>query len=800
MRDVPFRHQLEVTDDQFLDHLRLPGALGKALRAARTRGDSAQAVGIVANHFRTRAAPKWFYYMHGAAWHETDAPGSVIDKADLLMRHSYKNSWPPHQVLDIATGTADPDWDKALGFMGTATCRTTFVTELSTAFALTGKIEYARQVRDLLRSYNRTHPFILEDKFFDDHDMHFGGPMHNTLGVCYRLFRWIDLLHSGVMHVSEVYDDAEVFWFVKQIWFQAIQYYRLTDGELRRDNHHLVDHGHAPFVLGAMFPEFSVGPAMEKAGAAVIRYHFGHNLMEDGGYAEHSAEYQYHIMFHFLHPLGVAQANGIRLFTAAQIAKLRKWVEFNARLCKPNGVLPAIGDSSGRPLAHLFGTLATPVLTPELAAMARGLGFETAKPLVGVPAEIAKRMKAWKSGSASRVGLSPWYERGSAGSAQRSDGRNLPKPATKRFPNAGYTFFRDSWDAKGDYLAVSHFAKGLIGGHAHLDMLSCILHTQGETLLGDPASWLYFDKRFAGHTGQLAQLGVDFTKNHRGYSYSMQAHSCLVVNDDTLKPLSALSHNTYWGGQPPVVPTGLFQAGGPIEVLEAWHDAYAPRRHRRFVVHLVGLGFANIDIITRKGFNLAPHEYAQLWHFDGDVAIGPEEPAHGQVIRGWKNEASCVLVPGRESETQWKTWRDPFLDDVYGVSQRNEQPWVAQLTRRLRGDAVFSSFILTRGGLGLTVPPVAQYLGTEAAGWYGWQPEGISAHRLDLGPHGSVLVASCPFGKPLAHADLSTDAELAVVLLDAKNRVRSWAMVRGSKQVVGGKQLVRGARSEWRSG
>jgi hypothetical protein len=796
MRDIPFRHQLEVTDEQFLDHLTLPGAVGKALKAARRRGDMAQAVAIVANHFRTRAAPKWFYYMHGTAWHETDAPGPVLDKAEALMRHQYRNSWPPHQLLDIATGTADPDWDKSLASMHTATCRTTFVTELSTAFALTGKVAYARQVRDLLRSFNRVHPFILDERFFEDHDMHFGGPMHNTLGVCYRLFRWIDLLHSGVMHVTEVYDDAEVFWFVKQIWFQSIQYYRLTDGERRRDNHHLVDHGHAPFVLGAMFPEFSVGKAMAKAGADIIRYHFGHNLMEDGGYAEHSAEYQYHIMFHFLHPLGVAQANGIKLFGAADIAKLRKWVEFNARLCKPNGVLPAIGDSSGRPLAHFFSTLATPVLTAELAAMARGLGYETAKPLVAVPAEVAKRMKAWKPDAPPRVGLSPWYSHGPA----KRDAKGAPTPATKRYPQGGYTFFRDSWDRQGDYLAVSHFSDRLIGGHAHWDMMSCILHTQGETLLGDPASWLYFDKRFYGHVGFVKTPGVDLSQQHRGYSYSVQAHSCLVVNDDTLKPLSAMSHNTFWGGFPPIVSTGLFRAGGPIEVLEAWHDANEPRRHRRFIVHLVGIGFAYVDILTRKGFNLAPHQYSQLLHFDGDVDITPEEPAHGQNIRAWKNDAACMIVPGRETETRWETWRDGYLENVYGVSTRGQQPWVASLTRRLRGPAVFTNVILTRGCLGLTVPPVMQYLGAKPADWFGWQPEGLSAHRLDLGANGSVLIAGCPFGKPLEHADFATDGELAVVVLDAKGRVRSWALARGSRLRVGAKQLVRGGKSEWRTG
>ena len=55
-------------------------------------------------------------------------------------------------------------------------------------------------------------------------------------------------------------------------------------------------------------------------------------------------------------------ANGYKLFTAAQVKAMRKWVEFSARAGKPDGMLPGIGDEPGRPLHHLFGAMAAPIM------------------------------------------------------------------------------------------------------------------------------------------------------------------------------------------------------------------------------------------------------------------------------------------------------------------------------------------------------------------------------------------------------------------------------------------------------
>src|SRR5687767_2692149 len=108
MREIPFTDQLDATDGQFLEHLRLP---------------------------------------RGVA-------GDGVD--------------------------GDPAWAGGLAQARTSIARGTFVTELSTAFALTGDAKYARKAMQLMRSFVAKSPFVLDPRFVEDHDTYFGGPGDST--------------------------------------------------------------------------------------------------------------------------------------------------------------------------------------------------------------------------------------------------------------------------------------------------------------------------------------------------------------------------------------------------------------------------------------------------------------------------------------------------------------------------------------------------------------------------------------------------------------------------------------------
>ncbi len=787
MQDVRFDDQRLITDDDFLDHLRLPGAAGKQLASARSAHDTAALHDVVATHFRTRSAPRWPFYMHGSAWLEINGRGKALEKADDVLRGRFRSSWPPFQIADLNASGGGIDWSKGTE-LGASFSRVTFVPELTTAFALTGKVEYLVRARDLIKSYVAATPFVLEEGFHEDHDRYFGGGPNNSGDVFSRSLRWLDMMHSGAFQVPGVWNDADLFWLIKQFWFNCMQYARFIGDEMRRDNHHLTDHGLAQFVLGAAFPEFSVSDALIKQGRETYQFHFKNNVYRDGCYAEHCTKYQYHVIYSYLCAHNLASANAIPLFTPQQVERLTKWVEFSARACKPDGYIAEFGDEFGGQLGHLFCTLAAGVLNTPLAAMSRALGYEPGELSSETPADLTRKFKNWQPGTALRIGLSPWYT--DDYSKKTISMRDLPKPASIQYPHGGFSFFRTKWTPDADFLAVAHYTESLPHSHTHWDMLSFVLHTQGQTLIGDPATWLYTSDRLYGP--QNAE--------NRGYMYAADSHNVLVMNDDTLKPLKALGHGCCWGGYPPKHGLGLFEAGGPIEVLEAWHDAYAPTRHRRFTIHIVGIGFVFVDLLARTGLDLRPHQYSQRYHFEGDVEITPETPGPAAPLSASKNGARCVIVPGREAQNSWKTWHDERLAGVYGIPETKVKggPWVAELTRRIQGPAVFTNFIFTQPCAG-SFTPHAIYLGSKSAKSEYQQHEAFSAHEVGLGEHGTLFVASCPYGKNLDSPELATDGELAVVHLDVRGVVKSWVLARGSKLFVRGKKLTTGRKRDWQS-
>ena len=782
MRDVPFTDQRTVTDDDFLANLALPGTAGRKLIAARKSGNVTLAKHIVAEHFRTRRGPRWPFYMHGSAWLEIDNRGSTLKKADDLLHNRMNNCWAPG---NIAVLDKIIDWKKTLKICGGTVCRHMFVVELSTAFALTGKTAYLRKAFDLIKSFTEANSFVLEEGFFEDHDRYFGGGQNNTLDVFLRSLRWLDFMHTGAFQIPGLFSDDEVFWFMKQLWFCAMQYSRYSGDTMRRDNHHLCDHGHATFVFGTMFPEFSCSKVLVEQGRKTIAHHFRNNIFADGGNAEHCMKYQYHIIYHYLEPLALARANNIRLFSPAQIERIRKWVELNAYACRPNGILTEFGDEHGGSLEYLFDTLATPVMTPRLAALARALGFEPGRLSYETPAGLVRCYRNWKEGTPTYIGLAPHFTR--RGAVRKPNPRDLPEVASKQYPHGGWTFFRTGWTKDADYLAVSHYTDSMPHAHAHWDMMSFILHTQGETLIGDPATWLY-------SSGKI--YGSPEAQERRGYIYNMESHNCLVMNDDTLKPIKACGHECFWGGYPPKHGLGLFQAGGPIEVAEIWHDAYAPTRHRRYVVHIKGIGFAFVDLLSRPGLDLRPHQYSQRFHFEKAVTISPENPSGGSPLSAHRNDARCIVIPGGECESFWKTWNDTRLAGIPGADVENgEGPFVAELTRRIEGPAVFTTFLITRPATSLHRPPGARYLGAHRAKKLFQQHDALSANVLDLGKSGTLFIVSCPYGVNLDTPEISTDAELAVVILNPQGSVSSWRLARGSRLAVHGRVLARGRKS-----
>jgi len=777
-----FRDQRLLSDESFFNDLSLPGKAGAALKAALAEDREPEAKRIIAAHFRDRANPSWTYYLHGTAWLEQSDRGKVIDNADGLLNNQFHNAWYPHEIFDCRKkrGTG-PDWTKAMQ-AGTDTSRNGFVVVLSTAYALTGNHEYINKAVALMRGFAKAVPFVLEKGFYEDQDRYFGGAGNGGLAIKSRILRWTDFLYSGAIQTPELVSDDDLAWIVKQIWFYCLQLHRLTGDRMRRDNHHLMDHGHSHFVAGVMYPEFSFSGRMRDYGKKVIKYHIRHNLFDDGCYAEHSTKYQYHIAWCLLGPYAIAKANGIELLQQQEISKLRKWITFLAHACKPSGVIADFGDEQGQSMEYLFENLASPVQTPTIIKIANALGYQVGA-FAPVNAKEISTICQKRKNKPPQVGLSPHFHKKcsqSTGSEQE-----CPQPAVQ-YPQGGFTFFRSRWDEKADFLGVSHYTESIPHGHAHWDMMSFTLHTQGETLIGEPAVALY----------QLVSKHPDYSDKaeYRGYFYAPDSHNCMIINDDTLKPLKALGHRCSWGGYPPRHQLGAFKTSKSIEILEMSNKGCRPFIHRRFVVHLRSLGFAFVDILRETPVSVRPHQYVQQYHLEWDVDCSlPSASLDNGGIRLTKGKAKALIIPGEEVDYQWHLRRDSFLSNLPGVRSKDasEGPTIVDLMRRNSGPVVFSTFIITAPAPRLRKIPKPQCLGSEKSEFLFAQQDRLSANVLDLGRHGRIWLASCPYQTQLDHPDLATDADLAVVLESPKGEFTAAAMVGGKTLNWKGKSLFK---------
>ncbi|MFH1707684.1 MAG: hypothetical protein ABIF71_07185 [Planctomycetota bacterium] len=176
----------------------------------------------------------------------------------------------------------------------------------------------------------------------------------------------------------------------------------------------------------------------------------------------------------------------------------------------PDGNLTGFGDDAGRRMTFLFSPLAGPVLDAGLRKKAAALGFRVdARGRVTAP-QAATAMRAWRPGRPLRFGVTDWYD-------SHGHARPAPRPAHSGpaalavYPQGGFSFFRSAWAPDADYLAVAHYTDSLPHGHTHWDMLAFILHTGGETLIGEPAGMLY--------TGGIRAATPRERQEVRGYLY-----------------------------------------------------------------------------------------------------------------------------------------------------------------------------------------------------------------------------------------------------------------------------------------
>jgi hypothetical protein len=334
-------------------------------------------------------------------------------------------------------------------------------------------------------------------------------------------------------------------------------------------NTHLTGEALSLYVVGTALPELARSARFAATGRDVLLAELDRQVLADGGHAERSTHYHRYTLDFYLLALETAILAGDQHAEARFRAGCHRLATFMHALSDDNGHVPVIGDDDGGRLWPVMrsepydvrATLshaAVLLRRPELAPW----------PL---PEEVcwttdADLAAAERDASTSRV-------RG------RGDGLRV-------FPDTGLVVARDEG---GGHLVMDVGSHGYLnGGHAHADALAVTLSADGRPILVDPG------------TG----------------SYTMDR----ALRD---RQRSSASHNTVTvDGRSSSVPAGPFHwsvradaqlhgacGNSALAWVEAWHDGYAPLRHRRTVVSAAGAGWLFVDELLGDGeHGVAPHD------------------------------------------------------------------------------------------------------------------------------------------------------------------------------------------------
>jgi hypothetical protein len=240
-------------------------------------------------------------------------------------------------------------------------------------------------------------------------------------------------------------------------------------------NTHLTGEALALFYAGVALPEMRGSKHWRALGARILTQELDRQVLPDGVHFEQSICYQRYTVEIYLHYLILAERNAVKV--AAGVAdRVQAMLDFLLAVRRPDGTLPAIGDSDGGALM--------PFVQRE-PGDCRAL-FSTAATW------FRRADYAWAAG-----GLTPealWLIGPRAGDTFDALQPAAPRAATlNRFPHGGYVVMRSGWDEHEQQLIfdVGPLGCPVSSGHGHADLLSIQCSAFGESILIDPGTCCY---------------------------------------------------------------------------------------------------------------------------------------------------------------------------------------------------------------------------------------------------------------------------------------------------------------------
>jgi hypothetical protein len=286
---------------------------------------------------------------------------------------------------------------------------------LAKAFYLTGNERYAAEAVAQMESWIASNPPGL------------GINWQSSLEIALRCVSWLWTIF--LLLDSQSFGDSAAQRIGNSLLAQLEHVYRHTS-RFSSPNTHLIGEAAALFISGLVFQERK----WMGRGAAILIEEADKQILADGVYGELSSYYHCYALDFYLQALVLAEHNGF-CFPELVRTKVLGMLRFLARLTRPDGTIPLLGDDDGGDYGAFFDLFGA-------GNALFGAEFDAKKPPVGMSVYV----------------------------------------------NAGYAIQR----SRHDHLVFDFGGLGMLtGGHSHADALSITFFSRGRDILIDPGTFAY---------------------------------------------------------------------------------------------------------------------------------------------------------------------------------------------------------------------------------------------------------------------------------------------------------------------
>ena len=468
-------------------------------------------------------------------------------------------------------------------------------------------------------------------------------------------------------------------------------------------NTHLIGEAAALYVTGIALPELARSRRWTELGRRILLEEIERQIGADGGHVERSTHYHRYTLDFYMLAFLEAELAGDSEAAAAFHHAVTRLAGFMRAMTGASGHIPLIGDDDGGMVWPIDGR--DPRDVRDSLALASLIERPDADDWMDHEEAV------W-------IG---WSRRaGHRTPAATSGGRPREAVDSRIFPDTGYVVMRSG----GDHLVFDVGRHGYLnGGHAHADALSFTLELDGRPCLIDPGTAVYTTD-----------------KALRDRMRASSSHNTMTLD----RRSSAIPGGPFHWQSRADARLVSWRSNGGGSWAEGCHDAYAPARHRRSIVHTAGQGWLVVDDVTGSGRHLAQTH----WHFgpawdvtrDGAQRLLATAP-DGATAWLLHDEADVTLVRGDEGEALG--WSSPRYGQL-------TPSFTAVLTRAIGLPAIFVAWV---GGDGASQPPFLETLPVTA------DPAALSvAVRIRRGSGGTITTLLRP-GDDVLRAERTADTD-----------------------------------------